>query len=254
MQLPPEKLDISIFGATGRMGQALIRLIDQAPELDLVGALERAGSERIDQVVNVFLSDLINTDDHIKFTAQAEAAVLDAHVVIDFALSEGIAERIQACRAAGVAMLIGTTGLSDEQQALIKQAGKDIPIAWASNMSLGVNLVFALAAHAARALGQKFSIQIDETHHVHNQDAPSGTALSIGDAITAVDSSAEINYQSFREGEVIGDHSVRFESANEVIEIKHHAKDRALFAEGALRLAALLANKPAGLYTVEDLI
>lgn len=245
---------ISIFGAAGRMGQTLIKLIDESDDLELSGALDQAESVHIAKAVIDVVEGLSHTSKFVTFIADPLDALIDAHVVIDFALPENIEARIEACRASGVAMLIGTTGLSDEQQGLIRDAGAYIPILWASNMSLGVNTVFALAANAARALGKDFDITIEETHHEHKVDAPSGTALSIGDVIGDAVGAVEIEYKSFREGEVIGDHTVIFESDNERIEIHHHAKDRALFAQGALTLARRLADKPKGCYRVRDLI
>jgi len=173
-------------------------------------------------------------------------------------LGEGIEKRVAACRESKVAMLIGTTGLSEEQQNVIQAGGKDIPILWASNMSVGVNLVFALAAQTAKTLGldinTDFSVNISETHHIHKIDAPSGTALSIGQSVHDAVGDVEIEYDSYREGEVIGDHTITFESDDEVIEITHHAKDRKLFVKGALYLAELLAAKEKGIYTVSDVL
>lgn len=245
---------ITIFGAAGRMGKTLIGLIDESENLKLSGALDHVQSEYINKSVTEVIGELDRTDAKVKFLADPLQAILSADVVIDFALAENIEQRIQACIAARIPMVIGTTGLNDEQLALIRVAGDSIPILLSSNMSLGVNAVFALAAHAAKSLGHEFKIKIEETHHVHKKDAPSGTALSIGDVIGDAMGAIDIAYESFREGEVVGDHTVIFESKNERIEIKHHAKDRALFAEGALSLAQRLIKKEPGSYRVRDLI
>ena len=245
---------ITIFGAAGRMGKTLIHLIDQSEHLKLSGALDHSKSEFINKSVTEVIGDLDRTDAKVKFLSDPLQSVLTADVVIDFALADNIQQRIQACRSAGIPMLIGTTGLNDEQLGLIREAGDEIPILLASNMSLGVNTVFSLAAQAAKSLGPEFKIKIQETHHVHKKDAPSGTALSIGDVIGNTIGAIDIEYESFREGEVVGDHTVIFESPNERIEIKHHAKDRALFAESALTLAQRLVEKEPGTYRVRDLI
>lgn len=242
--------NITLFGAAGRMGQTLCELIIKDDALELVGALEHLNSQALNQNATKN-SDVVVTSDFA-------VALKDADVVIDFALGENIGERIQACRDANVAMLIGTTGLTETQLEMIQAAGEDIPILWASNMSLGVNIVFAIAAQVAQSLGLEssndFSINITETHHIHKLDAPSGTALSIGQSVHDAIGNVKIEYDSYREGEVIGDHTIAFESDDELIEITHHAKDRSLFAKGALRLANLLAKKEKGTYQVRDLL
>lgn len=227
-----------------------MRLISERDEFELVGALEHSASKSLGKSV----SEFAETSARVIVTGDFSVALKDADVVIDFALGEGIEKRIQACRDHQVAMLIGTTGLAEDKQKAIEAAGDDIAILWASNMSLGVNLVFSLAAQAAKALGFDFKINIEETHHVHKIDAPSGTALSIGQSIEDSVGKVEIEYDSYREGEVIGDHCVTFESDSEVIEIAHHAKDRSLFVNGGLKLAALLAKKDKGFYQVADLL
>jgi len=243
-------LNITLFGAAGRMGRTLIELIDKDEQLKLVGALEHSGSK----FLNTTVSEICDTSSTVQITDDKQTALKQADVVIDFALGDGIGERIQACREVKVAMLIGTTGLDEQQQTFIQDAASDIPILWASNMSLGVNLVFSLAAQAAKALGFDFEINIEETHHIHKVDAPSGTALSIGDAVHQAVGDVEIKYDSYREGEVIGDHTISFESNDEVIEIHHHAKDRSLFANGGLALAKRLSQNDKGVYQVSDLI
>jgi len=245
---------ITVFGALGRMGKTLIRLIDETEGLMLSGALDRIGNEVINKSVTEVIGDLDNTNSKVKFLDDPLQSILTADVVIDFALPDNIEQRIQACRSAGIAMVIGTTGLSDEQLALVRAAGDDIPILLASNMSLGVNAVFALAGQAASSLGPEFKIKIEETHHIHKKDAPSGTALSIGDVIGNTVGAVDVEYESFREGEVFGDHTVIFESPNERVEIKHHAKNRDLWAQGAITFAKRLLVKEPGAYRVRDLI
>ncbi len=245
---------ITVFGAAGRMGKTLIRMIDESEQLKLSGALDHAESENVNKSVTEVIGDLDNIDSKVKFLSDPLQAILSADVVIDFALAGNIEQRIQACIAARIPMVIGTTGLNDEQLALILVAGDSIPILLSSNMSLGVNAVFALAAHAAKSLGPEFKIKIEETHHIHKKDAPSGTALSIGDVIGNEVGAMDIEYESFREGEVFGDHTVIFESANERVEIKHHAKNRDLWAQGAIIFAQRLLEKEPGSYRVRDLI
>ncbi len=245
---------ITIFGAAGRMGKTLIRLIDGSDELKLSGALDHVKSELINKSVTEVIGELDRTDSKVKFLDDPLQSILSADVVIDFALPTNIEQRIQACSSAGIPMVIGTTGLNEEQLALVRKAGDSIPILLASNMSLGVNAVFALAAQAAKSLGPEFKIKIEETHHVHKKDAPSGTALSIGDVIGNEVGAIDIEYESFREGEVFGDHTVIYESANERVEIKHHAKNRDLWAQGAIIFAKRLLDKEPGAYRVRDLI
>ena len=241
---------IAIFGAAGRMGTSLIRLIEKADDLQLAGALDHVNGLHLGTAV----SDLVETSSAVHFTADPIQALTFADIAIDFALPDNIEQRIQACRATGIPMLIGTTGLNEAQQDLIREAGADIPILWATNMSLGVNTVFAIAANAAKALGDDFSITIEETHHEHKVDAPSGTALSIGDVIGDSVGAVDIEYKSYRAGEVVGDHTIIFESVDERIEIHHHAKDRILFAHGALTIARRLSEKQNGCYRIRDLI
>ena len=194
-------------------------------------------------------------------------------VLIDFTRPEGTLAAVEACVAAGRGMVIGTTGFSSEQRARIEAAAQRIPICMSGNFSIGVNLCLALVEHAARVLGERFDIEVIEAHHRHKVDAPSGTALMLGEAAargaglrlaeqgvyareghTGARVAGTIGFSTIRGGDVVGDHSVLFLGDGERVEITHKASNRANFANGALRAAAWLSSKPAGLYSMKDVL
>jgi 4-hydroxy-tetrahydrodipicolinate reductase len=205
--------------------------------------------------------DLAKREPNIEIAAQCDlgddvaAAMQNCDVAIDFS-QPGAVEKI--CRAALQGrhpLVIGTTGHSPEQRRIIEETAKSLPIVFASNFSVGVNALFALTGRAAEVLGDEFDLEIIETHHVMKKDAPSGTAKTLADILKqARKSDKEIPIQSIREGEVVGEHTVIFAGAGERLELVHRAQSRETFAKGALRAAGWVIGKPAGLYTMQDVL
>jgi len=217
---------ILVHGASGRMGRALLRL---------------AAADARFEVLSTPPSSAASLDDCPEFD-----------VAIDFSVAPGFDRILRLCRSRLSALVSGTTGLSDAQRLALANAGKDIPIVWASNFSLGVVVLEDLVRRAARAL-PGWHGEITETHHIHKKDAPSGTALVLASAHEAGSGSAP-GITSIREGEVVGDHRIRLEGNGEWLELRHHAMDRDIFARGALEAAARLHGRFAGLYSLSDLV
>ena len=218
-----------LVGAKGRMGKAIVDLAK--------------GDPRIAIVVQCDLGDAI------------EPAMKDCEVAVDFShanVIEGI------CRAAlqhRRPLVIGTTGHSAEQRGVIDKAGKSLPIVFASNFSVGVNVLFSLTRKAAEILGPEFDLEIVETHHRMKKDAPSGTARTLAEILrTARKLDGQVPIQSIREGTVVGDHTVSFGGPGERLELTHRASSREIFARGALRAAQWIIGKPAGLYSMQDVL
>ena len=216
-------LRLLIHGASGRMGQALLRLAADDSRFLVVAAVSRD------------LSDCPDFD-----------------VTIDFSLPAGFDAVLELCRSRRAGFVSGTTGLSESQRGSLVEAGKSIPVVWASNFSLGVAVLEDLVRRAANAL-PGWSAEITETHHIHKKDAPSGTALALAKAYASASGMAPA-IVSIREGEVVGDHLIHLEGTGEWLELRHHAKDRDIFARGALEAAALLHGRPAGNYEFSDLL
>ncbi len=263
-------MKIAVMGASGRMGQMLIRLIDDSDQAELSAVVERAGHDWVGQDLGVVMGGaargLIATDD----VAQA----LDAcDTIIDFTTPAVTVALAQQAAQAGVAHVIGTTGFSDDDLAAIAEAGQTGRIVRAGNMSLGVNLLVTLTQQVAAALGTDYDIEIVEAHHRHKVDAPSGTALMLGDAaaagrgvtladvadrgrdgITGARKSGDIGFHAIRGGDFIGEHDVIFAGEGERITLRHVASDRALFARGALRAALWLQGQGPGEYSMLDVL
>ncbi len=229
-----------IHGASGRMGQALLRLAAaQADVLTVAAAVTRKPPAQ--RVI-----------DGVPFFAVSElAGVPDFDVAIDFSLPEGFDAILEGCAGRGTPLVSGTTGLSDGQRMALAAASERIPLVWASNFSLGVAVLAGLVERAAAVL-DGWDCDIVESHHVHKRDAPSGTALTLGEA--AASSGAEVRYASLRAGDIVGEHAVQFTGLGERLELIHRATNRDIFARGALHVAARLAGKPAGMYRVADLL
>ena len=227
-----------IHGANGRMGQALQRLCAQGAACTVVGAVSRKVGQRV-------------IDGVPQFAASEIAGAPEFDVAVDFSLPDGFDRILSLCTERGVALVSGTTGLSDAQRTAIRAAGERIPVLWAANFSLGVAVLASLVEQAARAL-HDWDCDIVEAHHVHKLDAPSGTALSLGQAAT--EGGAAPRYASIRAGDIVGEHTVQFTSAGERIELVHRATSRDIFARGALHAAARLAGRPAGVYRLQDLL
>ena len=265
---------VLIVGAGGRMGLAMARLIAQraVPGLELVAAVDRAGAPLMGQDAGVAagvpaLGVVLGAD-----LAAALAARPD--VAVDFSSPSAAAATAAQVAAAGVPWVVGTTGLGAAEQAAIAQAARKIPVVFSANMSLGVNLLYALVAQAARALaGLRYDCEIIERHHRRKKDAPSGTALYLGEAAAqgfgwnlkdvAVDGRTgipgerpekEIGFHAVRGGDVVGDHTVLFAADGECIELSHRATSRDTLALGALRAAAWLPGRTPALYNMRDVL
>lgn len=232
-------LTLLIHGAYGRMGQALLRLLAEDARFAAPLAVSRRQPvERVSEGVAYF-------------AASELASVPEFDVLVDFSLPEGLDAALALARARKKPLLSGTTGLSVAQQAALRAAAGEIPLLWASNFSLGVALLQALVRKAAQAL-PGWDCDIIEMHHSGKKDAPSGTALTLGEA--AASSGASPNYAAIRAGDIVGEHQVQFAGQGERIELVHRATHRDIFARGALQAAAWLANQPAGFYTVSNLL
>ena len=205
--------------------------------------------------------DLAKGNPKIEIVAQCdlgdsiEPAMTGSDVAIDFSQADSIDEICRVASQHRQALVIGTTGHSLAQRETIEIAARDIPIVFASNFSIGVNVLFALARKAAELLGLEFKIEIIETHHRMKKDAPSGTAKTIAEILKQVrKSDDEIPIESIREGDVVGDHTVIFAGPNERLELTHRASSREIFARGALRAAQWVVGKPPGLYSMQDVL
>lgn len=260
---------IAIAGAAGRMGRTLIELGRSSAGLHLGAALERVGAPQ----VGIDPGVLVGAEPCGFTIADDLAAVLDDFdVLIDFTVPESTLRNVETCRRAGKRMVIGTTGLGADVEH-IRAAAAEVAIVFAPNMSVGVNLCFRLVELATRALGEDFDIEIIEAHHRHKIDAPSGTAVRLGEIVadvlgrdlaqcavygregrTGPRDRATIGFETIRAGEIVGDHTVMFAGAGERIEITHRAADRSTFAHGALRAASWLATREHGLFDMQDVL
>lgn len=262
-------LKVVIAGCSGRMGLALLDSVFADAELVLHGALDRADNPHLGRDAGEKLGKLSG----IKVTADVDAALNGADVFVDFTRPEASVQYMDACQRANVSMVIGTTGFSAEQKTAIEAASKNIPIVFAPNMSVGVTLLINLVEQAAKVLKDGYDIEVVEMHHRHKVDAPSGTALRLGEAaahgigqdlkdcaiyaregVTGEREAGKIGFATLRGGDVVGDHTVMFAGIGERVEITHKASSRATFAIGALRAAKFLAAKNNGLYDMQDVL
>jgi 4-hydroxy-tetrahydrodipicolinate reductase len=257
---------IAIVGAAGRMGRALTQAIAAAEGLTLAAALERPGSDAIGRDVG----ELAGTGSNgVRIAADLATAEFD--VLIDFTRPEATLANLAVCAKRGRRMVIGTTGFDEAGRAQIAAAAREIPIVFAPNMSVGVNLCLGLIDLAARVLSDDdIDVEIVEAHHRHKVDAPSGTALRMGEVVAAArgralkelavyDRAGErprgaIGFASVRAGDIVGDHTVLFAGGGERVEIRHHAESRLTFATGALRAARWLMAQRPGLYDMQDVL
>jgi len=257
---------IAITGAAGRMGRRIAALAIESEQFDIVSAMEYPGHEAIGSDVGalagvgafgVAISDSLSDS---------------ADVLIDFSLPESTMHWLDVCRARNLAMVIGTTGLTESQLAEVADAARKIPIVQAANMSVGVNVLLKVVADLARALGPDYDIEISETHHRFKKDAPSGTAIALaksicqaigreyGDAAVlgrggqSSRSPGEIGMHALRLGDTVGEHSVHFGNLGETVTVSHSAHTRDTFARGALRAAQWIVGKPPGLYSMQDVL
>jgi len=264
---PPVR--IAIAGASGRMGRMLIEAVAQADGCVLAGALDQATSTTIGSDATAWLG----RNSGVSVTADLDMGLAHADVLIDFTRPEGTMAHLAACQARGIAMVIGTTGFSDAQKASIHEASADIGIMMAPNMSVGVNVVLKLLDMAARALNQGYDIEIIEAHHRHKVDAPSGTALAMGETVAAAlgrdlkacavygregvtgeRDPSTIGFATVRGGDIVGDHTVLFAGTGERIEITHKSSSRVTYAQGSVRAARFLRGRGAGLFTMNDVL
>ena len=218
---------VALIGARGRMGRTIIELAK--------------GDAKIDIGAQCDLGDAI------------EAAIRDCDVAIDFSHAGAIDEVCSAALRHRKALVIGTTGHSPEQRQLIEKTAGSLPVVFASNFSVGVNALFALTRRAAEIFGSEFTPQIVETHHKMKKDAPSGTAKTLGEVLKEA-LKIEVPIESIREGDVVGEHTVSFVGPSERLELTHRAGSREIFASGALRAAEWVVGKPAGLYSMQDVL
>jgi 4-hydroxy-tetrahydrodipicolinate reductase len=262
-------INIAIAGSGGRMGRALIDAVLHAKDLQLAAALEHPQSPLIGKDAG----ELVGAPCGVKVRADAAAALAGAQVLIDFTRPEGTLEHLAVCRRHGVKMVIGTTGFEDAGKQAIAAAARELSIVFAPNMSVGTNVVFKLLDVAARALKDGYDIEIIEAHHRHKVDAPSGTALRMGEIVAAAtgrdlkkngvfvregvtgerDPDA-IGFATVRGGDIVGDHTVLFAGTGERVEVSVKAGSRATYAEGALRAARFLMTKKAGLFDMHDVL
>ncbi len=235
---------IAVYGAAGRMGRAVLRLAFDEPRVAVVAAIVRAGSLQTGERLR----------DGLDYTTTLDASAAP-QVMIDFSFADAFDDVLAIARARRIAFVSGTTGLSQQQHAALRDAAGAIPVLWSANFSIGVAVLDRLVREASRALAD-FDCQIAEAHHRHKKDAPSGTALALGRAVAearCVDMSA-VGIASVRAGDIVGEHTVLFAGEGERVELTHRATDRTIFARGALRAARWIAAQPPGLYTLADVI
>jgi 4-hydroxy-tetrahydrodipicolinate reductase len=262
-------LHVVIAGSAGRMGRALLEGIFQAPDLRLHAALERSDSPFLGKDAG----EPLGTPCGVKITDDIPSALAGANVLIDFTRPEGTLLHLRACVQAGVNMVVGTTGLSADQKLQVEQATERVAVVMAPNMSVGVTLLLRLLDTAARVLKEGYDIEIVEAHHRLKVDAPSGTALRMGEVIanavgrdlaqvavygregvTGERQASTIGFSTIRGGDIVGDHTALFAGIGERIEITHKASSRATFALGALRAGRFLAGKKSGLFDMQDVL
>ena len=260
---------IAVAGASGRMGHMLIEAITAADDCVLAGALDIAASPALGTDASAFLG----RPSGVAITADLAAGLQGAQVLIDFTRPEGTLAHVKACRAQGVNLVIGTTGFSEAEKAEIAAAAQDIAIVLAPNMSVGVNVTLKLLEMAAKALSTGYDIEIIEAHHRHKVDAPSGTALRMGEVIadalgrdlkdcavyaregvTGERDPSSIGFATIRGGDIVGDHTVLLAGTGERIEISHKSSNRSGYAQGSLRAVRFLADKKTGLFNMFDVL
>jgi 4-hydroxy-tetrahydrodipicolinate reductase len=263
-------LNVAMLGASGRMGRTLIPLIAAATDFRLSGALAAAGDPAIGHDAGVLAGTAALG---VAVASDPDRALEGASVAIDFTLPVPSLEHARRCRTRSLPLVIGTTGHDAAARGELARIAQSIPVVLAPNMSLGVNLLFKLAELAARALGPEYDAEIVEAHHRHKVDAPSGTALGLGQAVargrgTTLEQSAlpprhgttgprpegGIGFAVVRGGGIVGDHRVIFAGPGERVELAHHAEDRSGFARGALVAARWVVGRPPGLYSMLDVL
>jgi 4-hydroxy-tetrahydrodipicolinate reductase len=263
------QLKIAVAGASGRMGRMLIEAIAAAPDAVLTGALDVHGALAVGSDAGAFSGQLTG----VAIQSDLALGLADADYLIDFTRPEGTLAHLAYCAEHGIKLIIGTTGFDEAGKAAIAAAATRTAIMFAPNMSVGVNVTLKLLELAAKSMSEGFDIEIIEAHHRHKVDAPSGTALKMGEVIadalgrdlkqcaiygregvTGERDPSTIGFATIRGGDIVGDHTVLFAGTGERIEISHKSSSRVTYAHGALRAARFLADKPAGLYDMQDVL
>lgn len=264
---PP--LRIAIAGASGRMGRSLIEAIAQHPQCKLAGAFDQAES----QLIGRDAGDFMGLHTGVTVTDQAEVALANAQVLIDFTRPEGTLKHLALCKKLGVKAVIGTTGFKPSQLECLAEAAQSVALVWSPNMAVGVNATFKLLEVAAKILAEGYDIEIIEAHHNKKVDAPSGTALRMGEVIaqslgvdlqsqgvfaregiTGERKKGSIGFSTIRGGDIVGDHTVMFAGIGERIEITHKSASRMTYAQGSIRAAEYLMNKNTGMFDMQDVL
>jgi len=262
-------LKVAVAGASGRMGHMLIEAVLAHPQCQLTAALDIPGSPALGQDAGAFAGRTTG----VAITADLRAALAAAQVLIDFTRPEGTLAHLAVCQALGVRVVVGTTGFTPAQRAQIAAHAQHVAVVFAPNMSVGVNVMLRLLDLAARSLDASYDVEVIEAHHKHKVDAPSGTALALGEAVArarGVDLATQgvftrhghtgervpgsIGFATIRGGDLVGEHTVMFAGTGERIEISHKSGSRANYAEGSLRAALFLAGKGPGLYGMDDVL
>ncbi|HEX7649468.1 MAG TPA: 4-hydroxy-tetrahydrodipicolinate reductase [Noviherbaspirillum sp.] len=263
------KMKIAVAGASGRMGRMLIEAIQGADDAVLAGALDVPGSPSLGSDAAAFLGKPAG----VAIESDLAKGLANAELLIDFTRPEGTLKHLEYCAAHGIKMVIGTTGFDDEGKKAIAAAAERTAIMFAPNMSVGVNVTMKLLELAAKSFSHGYDIEIIEAHHRHKVDAPSGTALKMGEVIantlgrnlkdvavyaregvTGERDPSSIGFATIRGGDIIGDHTVLFAGIGERIEISHKSSSRVSYAHGSLRAARFLATKQTGLYDMQDVL
>lgn len=261
---------LTIVGAAGRMGRRILACALEEKIWKIVGAVDHAGSPLIGKDAGEVIGDGTL---HVPFISELEPVIKSTDVIIDFSQMESSLNTLKIAKKHKKALVVGTTGFSDKEKQEFVHAGKEIPVLLAPNMSVGVNLLFELAAEVARKLGAEYDIEIVEAHHRFKKDAPSGTAERLVDVIaqargldrkkdvfygrhgkTAERKGGEIAVHALRAGDIVGEHTVTFCALGERIELTHRAHSRDTFAKGALRAARFLAKQKPGFYTMQEVL
>lgn len=263
-------MKVGVIGAAGRMGRMLIEATLANPDTQLAAAVDVPGSS----LIGADAGELVGQPAlGVALVDDLRQVVKAVDVFIDFTVPEATVENIAVCREAGTKLVIGTTGLSDAQLATLRGAAEDIALVFAPNYSVGVNLCFKLLETAASVLGDEVDIEVIEAHHRHKIDAPSGTALRMGEVVaqtlgrdlkecavygregrTGERDRQTIGFETIRAGDIVGDHTVMFAADGERVEITHKASSRMAFARGAVRAAAWLASHDQGLFDMQDVL
>ncbi len=262
-------MKIAIAGASGRMGRMLIETVLNDPDAQLVGALDRLGVPQLGQDAGALLGK--NTG--VALTDDIERVFADVDYLIDFTRPEGTMAHLEAALRHNVKMIVGTTGFSDEQKVELRKAGEKIGVVFAPNMSVGVNVTLKLLEFAAKHFATGYDIEVIEAHHRHKVDAPSGTALAMGEVIakslgrdlkdcavyaregvTGERDPSTIGFSAIRGGDIVGDHTVLFAGIGERIEITHKSANRLSYAQGALRAVRFLASHDKGFFDMQDVL